>query len=48
MRTVSRLAGPVVWLLDASTKLIFRLFGGSTESAAAVTDEEIRTIVAEA
>ena len=48
MRTVSRLAGPVVWLLDASTKLIFRLFGGSTESASAVTDEEIRTIVAEA
>jgi len=48
MRLISRLAAPVVWLLDASTKLIFRLFGVSTESAAAVTDEEIRTIVAEA
>src|SRR5215207_159243 len=41
MRLISRLAAPVVWLLDASTKLIFRLFGVSTESAAAVTDEEI-------
>ena len=42
------MAGPVVWLLDASTKLILRLFGVSTESASAITDEEIRTVVAEA
>src|SRR5829696_3962137 len=49
MRLISRLAAPVVWLLDASTKLIFRLLlGVSTESASAVTDEEIKTIVAEA
>lgn len=48
MRLISRLAAPVVWVLDASTKLIFRLLGVSTESASAVTDEEIRTIVAEA
>ena len=49
MRLISRLAAPVVWVLDASTKLIFRrLLGVSTESASAVTDEEIKTIVAEA
>jgi putative hemolysin len=48
MTLLSRAAGPVVWFLDASTKVIFRLLGGNTESASAVTDEEIRTIVAEA
>jgi putative hemolysin len=48
MTLVSKAAGPVVWLLDASTKAVFRLFGQTTESASAVTEEEIRTIVAEA
>lgn len=48
MTVVSRVAGPVVGLLDSSTKLIFRLFGQSTESASAITEEEIRTVMAEA
>jgi putative hemolysin len=48
MRFLSRAAAPVVWLLDASTKLVFRLFGRTTDSASAVTEEEIKTIVAEA
>jgi putative hemolysin len=48
MGLISRVASPLVWLLDASTKLIFRLFGQSTESANAVTDEEVKTIMAEA
>jgi len=48
MVLLSRIAGPVVWLLDASTKLVFRIFGQGTESASAITDEEIKTIVAEA
>jgi putative hemolysin len=48
MALLSRAAGPVVWFLDASTKVVFRLLGGNTESASAVTDEEIRTVVAEA
>jgi putative hemolysin len=48
MALLSRLAGPVVWFLDASTKVVFRLLGGGTESASAITDEEIRTVVAEA
>src|SRR4029453_7481096 len=45
---VSKVAAPVVWLLDASTRLVFRLLGRSTGSDSAVTEEEIRTIVAEA
>ena len=48
MALISRIAAPVVWLLDASTKLIFRLFGQSTEAESAVTEEEIKTIMAEA
>jgi putative hemolysin len=48
MALISRIAAPVVWLLDASTKLIFRLMGQSTESENAVTEEEIKTIMAEA
>ena len=48
MAFVSRIGTPVVWVLDASTKALFRFFGQTTEAASAVTDEEIRTIVAEA
>jgi putative hemolysin len=48
MAFLSRAAAPVVWLLDASTRLVFRLFGRTTDSANAVTEEEIKTIVAEA
>jgi putative hemolysin len=48
MAVVSKVAAPVVILLDASTKLLFRVFGFSTESANSVTEEEVRTIVAEA
>jgi putative hemolysin len=48
MRFLSRAAGPVVWLLDASTRLVFRVFGRTTQGANGVTEEEIKTIVAEA
>jgi len=48
MRHVARLAFPAVWLLDASTRAVFRLIGQETESASAVTEEEIRSLVAEA
>ncbi|WP_232630077.1 hemolysin family protein [Methylobacterium sp. Leaf118] len=48
MTVVSRLAGPLVWLLDASTRMIFRLLGQTQEPPSSVTDEEIRTILAEA
>ena len=48
MTLFSRAAAPVVWLLDASTRLVFRLFGQSTDNKTRVTDEEIRTLIAEA
>ena len=48
MTIVSKVAAPIVWLLDASTRLIFRLFGQSTAPESAVTEEEIRTVMAEA
>ncbi len=41
-------AKPAVWLLDASTRLVFRLLGQSTESQHRVTDEEIRALILEA
>jgi putative hemolysin len=45
---LSRLAKPVVWLLEASTRLVMGLFGQRTGWDSAITDEEIRTVVAEA
>jgi putative hemolysin len=48
MLTVSRVAAPIVWLLDTSTELVFRLIGRSTESESTVTEQDIKTIVAEA
>lgn len=48
MVAFSRCSAPVVWLLDASTRLVFRTFGLTQEPASHVTDEEIRTIIAEA
>jgi putative hemolysin len=48
MTLFSRIAAPAVWLLDASTRLVFRLVGQSTESETRVTDEEIRSLIAEA
>lgn len=48
MTLLSRIALPVVWLLDASTTLAFRLVGGKAANASAVTAEEIKTLVSEA
>lgn len=48
MTLVSRVAAPAVWVLDTSTKLVFRLFGVRTESENPVTEQDIKTLVAEA
>jgi putative hemolysin len=48
MTIVSRASAPVVSLLDASTKAIFRLFGVRTGPDAPVTEQDIKTLVAEA
>lgn len=48
MIVVAKVAAPAVWLLDASTRLIFRGLGIPTEREVRVTDEEIKALIAEA
>jgi putative hemolysin len=48
MTAFAKAAAPIVWLLDTSTSLVFRLLGLSRESENKVTDEEIKTLIAEA
>lgn len=45
---LSRITAPVVWLLDSSSALIFRLLGMARESENRVTAEEVHLLVAEA
>jgi putative hemolysin len=48
MEMFSRIASPVIWLLDASTRAILRAAGMGAEAESTLTDEEIRTVIAEA
>jgi putative hemolysin len=48
MALIAAVASPVVSLLDLSGKLVLRLLGQSGESEETVTDEEVKTIIAEA
>ncbi|MFG1403894.1 hemolysin family protein [Xanthobacter sediminis] len=48
MVSLSKVAAPAVWLLDASTRLVLRLMGEGGDRDSAVTDEEIRAIITEA
>lgn len=48
MSVLSKVAAPAVWLLDASTRLVFRLLGQTEIAENTVTEDEIRTLVAEA
>ncbi|MCI0755960.1 hemolysin family protein [Teichococcus vastitatis] len=48
MRLVSRIAAPVVWLLDTSTTAIFRLLGQGGASEEKVTEDDVHSLVAEA
>lgn len=48
MQALSRVAAPVVWLLDRSGKLVLRLIGHSGGRDASVNDEDIRMMLAEA
>ena len=48
MAFIARAAAPLVWLLDVSGKLVLRLIGQSGRSDERVTDEEVKTIIAEA
>lgn len=48
MMLLSRAAAPLIWLLDASTRLVFRILRMPMESDASVTHQDIKSIVAEA
>jgi putative hemolysin len=48
MRWLSALTGPIVWLLDRTSSLIFKLLGLNRESENTVTAEELHLVVAEA
>jgi len=48
MLWLARATAPVVWLLDKTTQLVFRLFGLRPEGENTVTVEELQLIVAEA
>ncbi|WP_313669169.1 hemolysin family protein [Sandarakinorhabdus sp.] len=48
MLQFARLTTPFVWVLDRSSKLVFRLLGQSREGDQTVTEEELRSVVAEA
>ncbi len=48
MRWLTRLASPFAWLLDRSSALVFRLLGQTRDASHSVTEEELRSVVAEA
>jgi len=48
LRAFSKLATPAVLVLDASTRLVLRLFGSGDEARPQVTEDEIKALVTEA
>ncbi len=48
MQFIASVAAPLVWLLDISSRLVMTLIGQSGQSEDRVTDEEVKTIIAEA
>lgn len=48
MRTLARIASPLVWVLDTTGRLLLRLLGIGSGSDRSITDEEVRMTIAEA
>jgi putative hemolysin len=48
MALLAKIGSPIVWVLDISGKAVLRLLGQSGESDETVTEEEVKTIIAEA
>jgi putative hemolysin len=44
---IARLSTPAVWLLEASSRLVLRALGSEVQPAETVTEEEVRTLIAE-
>ncbi|MEQ8601135.1 MAG: hemolysin family protein [Devosia sp.] len=48
MALLALIGTPIVWLLDATGKAVLRLLGQGDQTEDSVTEEEVRTIIAEA
>jgi putative hemolysin len=48
MTVIARIASPLVTVLDLSGRIVLRLFGQSAADDDTITDEEIKTLIAEA
>lgn len=48
LQLIARIATPLVWLLDSSTKLILGLLGIKPQDDGDITDEDVRMTIAEA
>ena len=48
MVVLSKLAAPIVWFLDKTGRMVLRLLGQHGEADESVTEEEVRSIIAEA
>jgi putative hemolysin len=48
MAALARGAAPLVWFLDTSSRLVLRLAGLHESKAQAMTEEEVKTVIAEA
>ncbi len=48
MMMLSRIGAPIVWLLDVSGRGLLALLGQTSEGKSRVTDEEVRSLLAEA
>jgi putative hemolysin len=44
---VARVATPAVWLLETSSRLVLRLLGSEVQPPETVTEEEVKTLIAE-
>jgi len=48
MTVLARIASPLVWLLDVSGRLVLKALGHAAQPEHRITDEEIRSLIAEA
>lgn len=47
LQGLSRIASPVAWFLGATTELVLKLFGAAGKPENAVTEEEVKSLIAE-
>jgi putative hemolysin len=47
MTILSKVSAPLVWLLDASGRIVLKILGQKTKNSEGVTEEEVKSIIAE-